>query len=79
MEARQVEHWLHETERRHVYLISFCLEILGGLFQLVFLLLDRQNLSMHNNSITEKKRKDYAFWRQLDEKPNIIPGWAGFH
>ncbi len=22
----------------------------------------------------EKKRKDYAFWRQFTEKPSIIPG-----
>jgi len=22
----------------------------------------------------EKKRKDYAFWRQFDEKPSIILG-----
>ncbi len=22
----------------------------------------------------EKKRKDYAFWRQLNEKPSIVPG-----
>ncbi len=22
----------------------------------------------------EKKRKDYTFWRQLNEKPSIIPG-----
>ncbi len=22
----------------------------------------------------EKKRKDYAFWRQFNEKPSIIPG-----
>jgi len=25
----------------------------------------------------EKKRKDYAFWRQFDEKPSIIPGCPG--
>ena len=23
----------------------------------------------------EKKRKDYAFRRQFNEKPSIIPGW----
>ena len=23
---------------------------------------------------TEKKRKDYAFWRQFNEKPSITPG-----
>jgi len=26
---------------------------------------------------TEKKRNDYAFWRQFNEKPNIIPGCPG--
>jgi len=25
----------------------------------------------------EKKRKDYAFWRQYNEKPSIIPGCPG--
>jgi len=25
----------------------------------------------------EKKRKDYAFWRQFNEKPSIIPGCPG--
>ncbi len=25
----------------------------------------------------EKKRKDYTFWRQLNEKPSIIPGCPG--
>ena len=25
----------------------------------------------------EKKRKDYAFWRQFDEKPIIVPGCPG--
>ena len=26
----------------------------------------------------EKKRKDYAFWRQFNEKPSIIPGCPGW-
>ena len=30
-------------------------------------------LQMHANR-KEKKRKDYAFWRQFNEKPSIIPG-----
>jgi hypothetical protein len=51
LEARHVEHCLHDSERERVYLISFCLEIFGGLLQLIFLLLHRQNLSMHNDSI----------------------------
>ena len=25
----------------------------------------------------EKKREDYAFWRQFHEKPSIILGWPG--
>ena len=25
----------------------------------------------------EKKRKDYAFWRQFNEKPSIVPGCPG--
>jgi len=25
----------------------------------------------------KKKRKDYAFWRQFNEKPSIIPGCPG--
>ena len=25
----------------------------------------------------EKKRKDYTFWHQFDEKPSIIPGCPG--
>jgi len=25
----------------------------------------------------ETKREDYAFWRQFDEKPSIIPGCPG--
>jgi len=24
-----------------------------------------------------KKRKDYAFWRQFNEKPSMIPGCPG--
>jgi len=27
----------------------------------------------------EKKRKDYAFWRQFNQKPSIIPGCPGSH
>ena len=27
--------------------------------------------------VDRKKRKDYAFWRQLNEKPSIIPGCPG--
>ncbi len=27
---------------------------------------------------TEKKRKDYTFWRQFHEKPSIIPGCPGY-
>ena len=27
----------------------------------------------------EKKRKDYAFWRQFNEKPSVIPGCPGIH
>ncbi len=25
-------------------------------------------------AVLEKKRKDYAFWRQFNEKPSVIPG-----
>ena len=76
--ARQVEHCLHSSEGERVYLISFCLEILAGLLQLVFLLLHRQNLSMHNDFIRKKKkRKDYASQCQFDEKPSNMPGCPG--
>ena len=27
----------------------------------------------------QKKRKDYAFWRQIDEKPSIIPSCPDTH
>ncbi len=27
----------------------------------------------------EKKRKDYAFWRQFNEKPSIVPGCPDLH
>ncbi len=27
-----------------------------------------------SKALKEKKRKDYAFWRQFNEKPSIIPG-----
>ena len=27
--------------------------------------------------LKEKKRNDYAFWRQFNEKPSIIPGCPG--
>jgi len=27
--------------------------------------------------VDEKKRKDYAFWRQYNEKLSIIPGFPG--
>ncbi len=35
--------------------------------------------TVHTTSTTvvEKKRKDYAFWRQFNEKPSIIPGYPG--
>jgi hypothetical protein len=25
----------------------------------------------------KERRKDYAFWRQINEKPSIIPGCPG--
>ena len=33
--------------------------------------------AFHQCERNEKKRKDYAFLRQCDEKPSIIPGCAG--
>ena len=34
-------------------------------------------MSTVSTQALEKKRKDYAFWRQFNEKPNIIPGCPG--
>jgi len=28
--------------------------------------------------LLKKKRKDYAFWHQFNEKPSIIPGCPAF-
>ena len=41
------------------------------------LLLDKLQFSVCIRAVTEKKRKDYAFWRQFNEKPSIIPGCPG--
>ena len=34
-------------------------------------------LSWSGESEKEKKTKDYAFWRQFNEKPSIVPGCPG--
>jgi len=40
-----------------------------------------QLISLGENHITgkEKRRKDYAFWRQFNEKPSVIPGCPAHH
>ena len=43
-----------------------------GVMQVCLLL-----LFMHLQHAKEKKRRDYAFWRQFNEKPSIIPGCPG--
>ncbi len=37
------------------------------------------SITLYHPHRKERKRKDYAFWRQLHEKPNIVPGCQGNH
>ena len=42
-----------------------------------FVMLADQCLQSEKRKEKKKKRKDYAFWRQFNEKPSIIPGCPG--
>ncbi len=41
------------------------------------LLLQTRQVVKPQNARKEKKRKNYAFRRQFDEKPSVIPGCSG--
>ena len=46
----------------------------------LFAVTARSSESSHLQRIVQlggKKRKDYAFWRQFNEKPSVIPGCPG--